>query len=258
MRRHGRPLPYSTPSRREYGETTTVRAESRYGRPCAPARCRGATPGRAGGCRAASGRCGCRRSPRARRSRPGRAGISHGADAERVGHLQKLVSSSATAGSGWRSPMGRSCAACLAMPKAWSLVPPRPTPMITGGQVRPGARTRQSRRAPPCESRAVRPRPPASGNRCRTRRLVDRAELDPVRVGLDPVLDVRRKHPDIVPGIASRDRMAAIGAQRQVTRDPLRRTAYGTLQGDEPAAQHRLVADHGIDARTPTSAHTGR
>ena len=79
--------------------------------------------------------------------------------------------------------------------------------------------------------------------------LVDRAELDPVHVGLDAILDVRREHPHVVPGIAPRNRMAAIGAQRQVTRDPLRRTAYRTLQGDEPAGQHGLVADHGIDAR---------
>ena len=39
--------------------------------------------------------------------------------------------------------------------------------------------------------------------------LVDRAQLDPVRVGLDPVLDVRREQAHVVAGIAPRDGVAA-------------------------------------------------
>ena len=68
-------------------------------------------------------------------------------------------------------------------------------------------------------------------------------------VGLDPVLDVGGENADVVAGIAPGDRVATIGAKRQVSRDAFGGAAYRALESDEAAGQHRLVSEHGINPR---------
>ena len=60
--------------------------------------------------------------------------------------------------------------------------------------------------------------------------LVDGGEVDPVALGLEAVVDVRRHHADVGAGVAAGERMHAVGAERDVLRGPGRRRAERPLE----------------------------
>ena len=180
----------------------------------------------------------------------GRARVPHGADAERVGHLQQLVLELGDDRIGMAVPDGPELRRLLGDAECLILGPADTDPDDHGRAGEAAAPELgdgvEHRLADPRQSVPVHQHAKVGAEGAA---LVDRTELDPVRVGLDPVLDVGREHAHVVARIPSSDRVASIGAQRQVPRDAFSGTAHCAFQRHEAAGQHRLVSHDGIDPR---------
>ena len=81
--------------------------------------------------------------------------------------------------------------------------------------------------------------------------LVHGGDVDPVRARLERVGDLGRVDADVVVVVARRQRMHAVGPQRNRRRGVRRRPAQRPLQRHEPALDHRLVAQPDVVARQP-------
>ena len=79
--------------------------------------------------------------------------------------------------------------------------------------------------------------------------LVHGREVDPIALGLEAVVDVRRHHADVGAGVAAGERMNAVGAERDVLRRPGRRRAERPLQPDEAALELHVVAGFHVEPR---------
>ena len=79
--------------------------------------------------------------------------------------------------------------------------------------------------------------------------FVDGGEVDPIALGLEAVVDVRRHHADVGARVAAGERMNAVRAERDVFGCPDGCLAECPLEIDEAAFDLHVVADLGVEAR---------
>src|SRR4051812_26073617 len=81
--------------------------------------------------------------------------------------------------------------------------------------------------------------------------LVDSGEIDPVTLRLEAVVDVGRKHANVVARVLAGQGMNAIGAELDLFSGPGGGNPQGSLQSHEPALELRLVAGLDVETRQP-------
>ena len=141
--------------------------------------------------------------------------------------------------------------ACLPSTMEVSFEPPSPTPTIAGWQASPRLPKRDQRveiEALDAVDAVAREQHAVVG--AEQAALVHGGQVDPVGIGVEGVLDLRRVDADIVVVVGAPERMHAVGAQRHVVGRAARWPAAAPPPAPTgPPSIARLVADLDVPAR---------